>query len=270
MIVSHKYRFVFLHSRKTAGSSISVSLLRYLDRNDLFLNAPAHGIMNDALKHGIVPGPATQQEVIAAAQEQCGRELVEKVLRAPTELTKSERMAFTRAYNSLQHPHPPRPDGWQHASAARAKERLGGAVWDSYVKFSFERNPWDRMASLYWWRVRREDPPTVSFRDFVAAIHSGNPERIRANKAKHYSNWHIYTIEDRLAVDHLGRYEALGQQLKETTDKLGVPFDGWLPRSKGRPRRDVPLEQLYDDMTRELVGDVFHREIALMGYEPPF
>ncbi|MBC7144148.1 MAG: hypothetical protein H5U24_01950 [Thioclava marina] len=39
MILSHAHRFIFLHNRKTAGSSISVALARYLGPEDLQLSA---------------------------------------------------------------------------------------------------------------------------------------------------------------------------------------------------------------------------------------
>lgn len=39
MILSHAHRFIFLHNRKTAGSSISVALARCLGPDDLQLSA---------------------------------------------------------------------------------------------------------------------------------------------------------------------------------------------------------------------------------------
>jgi hypothetical protein len=35
MIVSHKYKFIFLKTKKTAGTSIEISLSRYCDEDDI-------------------------------------------------------------------------------------------------------------------------------------------------------------------------------------------------------------------------------------------
>lgn len=270
MIVSHKHKFIFLHSRKTAGSAVTLKLLRYLEPDDLWFNAPAYGIMNDALHSGFVPPPARHPAVMDVVREHHGEQFARKVMETPGELTRDERMAFAQTYNSLQLPHP-KPGGWQHIIAARARDHLGPDVWRSYFKFSFERNPWDRMASLYWWRVRADDPengPPFSFREFITVMHSGDRDRMRAYRATTNSNWRIYTIDDQVAVDHLGRYETLLDDLRHVLEKIGLPFDGTLPQSKHRTRRSG-LGELYDAETIRLVGEIFHREVSLLGYTPP-
>ena len=35
MIISHKYKFIFLKTKKTAGTSIEISLSRYCGNNDI-------------------------------------------------------------------------------------------------------------------------------------------------------------------------------------------------------------------------------------------
>jgi hypothetical protein len=269
VIVSHQHRFIFLHSRKTAGSAVTLGLLRLLGPDDLWLNAPAFWIMSDALRSGFVPPPATRPEMRGALVRRCGARFARRALKRPERLDHAGRKAFADAYNSLQLPYPRRDGGgWQHVGAATARDHLGPQVWDSYFKFSFERNPWERMVSLYWWRMRKErDAPPVPFRDFILAIASGDPDRMRAHRATKYSNWHIYTIGDEVAVDHLGRYETLADDLRSVLDKVGAPFQG-IPRSKHDVRRGG-LDGMYDRETARLVGEIFHREISLLGYESP-
>lgn len=269
MIVSHRYRFVFLHSRKTAGSAVTLALLRYLEPGDWWLNAPAYLIMSEALRGGLLPPPARHPAVRAALAEQHGARLARRALRRPQRLDQAGRRAFVDAYNSLQLPYPKDGGGWQHVGAASARDHLGPDRWDSYFTFAFERNPWDRMVSLYWWRMRRvPEGERPSFREFIAAMHSGDRERMRAVRATKHSNWHIYAIADQVAVDHLGRYETLDEDFRSVMDRLGVPFTGELPRSKHQARRGDP-EQLHDPGTIQVVGELFHREIALLGYRAP-
>ncbi|MFO8053169.1 MAG: sulfotransferase family 2 domain-containing protein [Candidatus Omnitrophota bacterium] len=75
MLISHTYKFIFLHIPKTAGSSVAATLKRNLNKNDLLL---------------------------------CPH-------------TKAVRLKLT------------------------AKDK-----WKDYFKFTFVRNPWDRMVSAYF------------------------------------------------------------------------------------------------------------------------
>lgn len=265
MIVSHKHKFIFMHGLKTAGSAITLSLLRYLDRDDEWLTAPLPDIMHDALVNGIVPAPATRPAVLAEFEARRGKRAVHKALEAPLLLDADERRAFAEAYMSHQPPHPRQT--WQHVWAADARDYVGRDVWNSYFKFSIERNPWDRVVSFYWWRHRRGNP-AVSFPKFIRAIHSGKRSRVVSVKATQYTNWPIYTIDDELAVDYLGRYESLNDDLRIIMDKASVPFDGWLPLVKHKTRK-TGVDEVYDDETLRLVGEVYHREVALLGYEQP-
>ena len=44
-------------------------------------------------------------------------------------------------------------DGWHsHLDAMQIVDRLPSDIWSSYFKFAFERNPWDRTISNYWFR----------------------------------------------------------------------------------------------------------------------
>lgn len=268
MIVSHQHRFIFLHSRKTAGSAVTLALLQHLTPDDWWLNAPAYHILSEALQSGFVPPPARHPAVREALAEQAGARFARRAFRRPARLDQAGRRAFAQAYNSRQLPYPKDGGGWQHVGAASASRHLGPEVWNSYFKFAFERNPWDRMVSLYWWRMRREpEESRPSFPEFIRAMHSGDRARMRAAKATKHSNWHIYTIQDGLAVDHLGRYETLAEDLRFVLTKLGIPA-GELPRSKHQVRRSGPGE-LHDAETIELVGELFHQEIALLGYRPP-
>lgn len=270
MIVSHRHRFVFLHSRKTAGSAVTLALLRLLEPADLWLNAPAYLIMSEALRSGFVPPPARHPSVREVLVERHGARFARRALRRPHRLDQAGRRAFVDAYNSLQLPYPADGGGWQHVGAASARDHLGAAVWESYYTFAFERDPWERMVSLYWWRMRRQPDPATrpSFREFIEAMYSQDPARMRAARATKHSNWHIYTIDDRLAVDQLGRYETLGDDVRSILDKAGVTATVELPRSKHQVRREGPA-RLYDPDTIAMVGELFHREIALLGYRPP-
>lgn len=231
MIVSHRHRFVFLKTGKTAGTSIEIFLSRFLGPDDIAtpikpvdeaLRAPngARNYLRDTglfgwkALAGRLPGP------------------VGRFARRPDHAI----------------------DFYNHIRAERARALLGDEVWSGYFKFAFERNPWDKQVSYYHWATRGEARPP-SFREFTLV----QGRRVRG--------WPIYAIGDRPAVDLVGRYETLEADLARVLDRLGIDAPVELPRAKAglRPGRD--WRDYYDTETRALIGRVNKREIALMGYE---
>ncbi len=101
-------------------------------------------------------------------------------------------------------------------------------AWRSYFKFAFERNPWDRQVSFYHHRYRRETtkPP---FPDF---IHGDRHARL--------DNYEIYSIGGDVAVDFVGRFENLADDLAHALGRSGSgsrrSCRGRRPRRGGTPR----------------------------------
>jgi hypothetical protein len=65
----------------------------------------------------------------------------------------------------------------------------------------------------------------------------------------------------------VGAYESLEQDLVEICSRLGIAFDGWLPRAKSglRPKAQ-PYTAYYTPETRALVALYFAPEIRQLGY----
>ena len=156
----------------------------------------------------------------------------------------------------------------QHSTAELVREFVGPGVWGEYTKFAVERDPWDRIFSLWRYRSHIENRQ-ISLDEYLDAIESGDEERARRAGAHRVSNWPSYTIDDKLAVDHMVFYESLTEDLARLCGTLGLPWDDELPHTKTgirRPDDRVPsltLEQI------ERIGRIFHREIELFGYRAP-
>ena len=140
--------------------------------------------------------------------------------------------------------------------AAEARAVIDDKVWRSYFKFAFDRNPWDRQVSFYHHRYRNAKLPP----SFARFMHDDARARI--------DNYDIYSIEGDVAVDFVGRYERLDDDLKLALGRVGVKLSTELPRAKATFRHNkIPYRDYYDDDTRAIVARWYAREIELLHYE---
>ncbi|MBC6407715.1 MAG: hypothetical protein GDA40_06090 [Rhodobacteraceae bacterium] len=110
MLISHKYKFIFIKNHKTASTSTQLELARFMTKGDTF--APK------ALKYPKRSG------LFASAHRSY-------MIRLERWLRLDERW----------HGHMPARD---------VKKHIGAEVFDSYFKFCVEREPVDKCISKYW------------------------------------------------------------------------------------------------------------------------
>jgi len=226
MIVSHRYRFIFLKTRKTAGTSIEIALSRFCGEDDIIT-------------------PITKED------ERTRRGLgYQGPKHFRLSLLKYSRADWMRLFTKFK------PAGcYNHMPASLIRSWVGEDVWNSYYKFAFERNPWDKVISSYYWRTRRSHPPPP-FSDFVQ------------QQAHRLSDFHIYTMDGKPVVDHVGRFENLEEELASIVKRLDLPENLLLPRAKSKQRRDKRhYREVYGPDERLRVEEEFAREIQLFGYE---
>lgn len=151
---------------------------------------------------------------------------------------------------------------FNHMAAAEIREALGTETWDGYTKFTFERNPWDKVVSYYWYLSDRGHR-FRGFRDFVLQCRA-QPQFPR-NLGSDVDSYHV---DDQLAVDFIGRYERLSEDLESVASRAGFELVGDLPHAKGDLRPDQRhYSAYYDDETRAIVAEAYAREIDLLDYD---
>jgi hypothetical protein len=144
---------------------------------------------------------------------------------------------------------------YEHIPAWRVKTYVGDDIWKSYYKFAFVRNPWDRQVSFYFYKTRGEK----NRRSFEAFMQQG--------KRAFAESWEIYTIDNRIAVDFLGRYEDLDADFAKVVAQLGLPSSATLPLANSSSKPKGRYREFYNDETKKIVSDWSRREIDLLGYE---
>ena len=127
-----------------------------------------------------------------------------------------------------------------------------------YVNFCFERNPFDRVVSLYYWCCRTAPRPSIA--EFLTSDQIGLLTTRGID---------LYTTKTgELAVDNVARYENLAEELEIIRRQLGIPEPLDLPLAKASHRVDRRhYSELLDDECRELIAARFHREIRMFGYQ---
>ena len=226
MIVSHKHKFIFIKTAKTAGTSIEIALSEFLGDDDVIT-------------------------VISEEDEAMRQELG---FRGPQN-TRIPMRRYTladwkRALRSRKPLH-----YFNHMPASRVRHYVGEEVWNSYFVFCFERNPYDKAISRYFWRTKRE------------AVRPSLADYLRNTRHTLISDWHLYTIDDEVAVDFVGRYERMEEDLEKVRQRIGLPSKLVLPRAKGAYRQD---RRHYSDFLsadeRALIESECAREFEEFGY----
>jgi len=225
MIVSHKHRFIFLKTKKTAGTSIELALSAVCGRDDII--TPLAQPEDEPLRQGHAPQNWRRPGLVPAAW------------RGMAELFNLSRKAV---------------DFHEHIKAEKARRFLGERVWNSYFKFAVERNPWDRQVSYWQFKMRKLGAKPMTLAEFLETHHAN------LNSAN------IYSLDGRLAVDHLVRYEHLAGDLDHVLSHLGIDARLDLPKAKGEYRRVGDYRDQYDAATRNWVARTYATEIALCGY----
>lgn len=222
MIVSHRHKFVFLKTRKTAGTSLEIGLSEYCGPDDVITE-------------------------ISPDDEEVRRRLG---FRGPQNHVLTQEQ-ISRMYGNGKRNHSFR----NHDIAQRVYDGVGTETWNGYFKFTIERNPYDKAISRYYWSMRDVEQP-----DPIGAF-------LEKCKPPSLSNWDIYTIADRVAVDYVIRYENLGEEVDRLGQQLGIGRIA-MPQSKASHRRDRRhYREILSNSDRLLIEKFCRREIAAFGYE---
>jgi hypothetical protein len=153
----------------------------------------------------------------------------------------------------------------KHAKSHEIKEKLENKLFDSYYKFSFVRNPYDLLVSLYFYvkpseRHRgRSAVKDMEYKDFLKWHISHNPPC----QVDFITDPH----DSKLLVDHIGRFETLENDIAMIQERLDIRVGGNIKHknpSFGREGKDY--EVYYDEESRNLVENYFQRDLNLLGY----
>lgn len=220
MIISHKHKFIFLKTHKTGGTSLQITLSRHCGDKDVISK-----IHEDDIPILRKAGGKDQQNAEVPLRRYNGRDWFQYLLRG------------RKQYFS------------EHLDASYIKRWIGTDIWDSYYKFCFERDPFDKVLSYYYWRTRNEN---CSIEDFL-------DENLNS-----LSDYNIYGNGDKILVDDVFLYENLDASLQVLEERLKLKIDISNVRAKAnhRPKKSMRNDELTSKQKME-IAKAFEREIKL-------
>lgn len=228
LIISHRHKFIFIKTRKTAGTSIEVALSKFLGPEDIVT-------------------PISPDEGLRQALGYVGPQNYLRPVGRPSN------RAAPNGKPVRSH------DFYNHIPAGEIKRRLDPSIWCKYLKFSAERNPWDLAVSLFYWRNHAGGSAPPSFRQFIL-----DGSAYMASNFELYSIQGIPVIDGMLRHETLARdATAIGAAIGLPED-LGALLLNIRAKSGYRPTREY--RHMYDEETKEIIALQFAREIKFLDY----
>jgi len=238
LIISFKYKFIFIKTYKTAGSSIENYLYPFLDNRDIV-------------------GPTEDYKGI-----NCWGDFETKDLDIYFSKNYLERtINFKMKY-------------FAHMPIWLVKERLEPLskklnydIFNNFFKFSVIRNPYDTIVSDYYWRNslnnKNKRSQSITFKEIL--------DELNSNTYPMYELLNLNKLMDKnlekVLCDKIIKYENLNKELSVVFNKLDISFGGKLEIFKKKNKREKNYKKFYDNKSKKLIEEIFWKEIEMFGYK---
>ena len=226
VIISHKHKFIFIKTVKTAGTSIEVFLSPHCGPDDVLtpIEPPVSGHQ-----------PRNYEGSVSAFRE-------------------------IREHNGLMaalwHGSEKRRKFYRHMPAWIVRSRVSAEVWDGYFKFCVDRNPWDKLLSHYHMQKARQNS-ALTLDEYLAK------GKFPVNYQRYTDPSGSKVIVDRV-IKYENLLTELGEVFERLNipfaGTLGVRAKGEYRSDR------TPYQAVFTPEQKQLVERVFAREIELHGY----
>ncbi|MEO9476652.1 MAG: hypothetical protein ABJG41_14015 [Cyclobacteriaceae bacterium] len=225
MIISHKHNFIFIKPKKTAGTSIEIALSKICGDKDILTPLGE----KDERKRLEYSGRSAQNYRLGLRQ------------------WRIKNFFQSEIKNPIKY--------YKHISASCARAITPSEIWDSYFKFSVERNPFDKIVSLYFWRGG--DQKYGSLNAFI-----------KGGGLRNFKSYEYYSEHGVVCVDKVYQFEHLDKMCEELSEKFALEEPLAMPsyRAKSHTRKESDYRELFDAESIELIKIAFAREIRMFEY----
>ena len=149
----------------------------------------------------------------------------------------------------------------------------------TYFKFAFVRNPWDRLVSAYHFMkeggfgaddqkwAEKNLAEYHDFGDFVKGWLNRKNIQSPSSVVHFLPQFKFVCTKDNVpAVDFIGYFENLEEDMAYIRDRLGISGRELLFLNKTRSRRQ-DYRSYYTEETKNIVADVYREDVRIFGYD---
>lgn len=151
--------------------------------------------------------------------------------------------------------------GHGHISLEQLRPHLKPEAWNSFFKFAFVRNPFDRFISYCAFVTREGDAfqrdPKAVMREVLA-----NPPS--EHILFHPQHSFISDASGQVLADYVGRVEEMQKSYDEISARIGIPT---APLEKVNASNRQNYREYFDQTLIEGVAKLYARDLELFGYE---
>lgn len=226
MIISHRHKFIFIKTRKTAGTSLEIALSKYCGPDDIIT-------------------PISQKDELT--RKNLGCRMAQNYLYSLSQYTPKDIVRLLYFQKRIGF--------FNHISANEVCHHIPPQIWNTYYKFCFERNPFDKIISRYYWQVK--NPEKISLTNYI--------EKLKYKA----SDFDLYTNKGKIIVDEVFPYENMESSLVHISSKLGFneTLDLTNIKAKGGTRKEkTHYKALLSEKDIELIKLYFSNEISTFDY----
>ena len=226
-IICHQHKFIFIKTRKTAGTSIETALARYCSDDDVIT-----ALSDD--------DEATRAEAGVRSAQNLHVPIRRYGLGELRNLARGER---TRFYN--------------HTPASDVKRFVSRSNWRDYYVFCVERNPFDRAISQYHWKNRKNADSLPPMPEFFR-----NLSMLSMSNWSLYTSENKIVVDEVVKYESLDSdLKRVGEKLGIDIDISNIHAKAWTRND----RRNY--WEVLDQESRSIIEDRCAKEISHFGYE---
>jgi hypothetical protein len=252
MIISHKYKFIFVKTGKVAGTSVEMALRPHVGTDDIV--TPVDSRDEQYAKENRLPAP-----------QNYGR----------------------KYWNDKMKIHNIKGCYYEHAYAYEIKGLIGDNMWNDYYTFTIERDPRDKSLSTYYYhkygvntsiarvayyyyllkrgnsKLSTSSVSTKALNPMIAKVCNLEKWLIEDSQHAFSQNYFRYSANDEIIVDKVFPFSKLNVLQNHLSKIIGVELE--FPNLKSGYRKDSVLSVKEKDLLEKLlVNPLYQKELDII------
>ena len=153
----------------------------------------------------------------------------------------------------------------KHYTCKEVISLIGREKWDQSFKFTFIRDPWERLYSFYLFQLRKETVREKSFKLFVLEDIVPLLEKTNLTERPNIfpQTFWLADENEELNFDFIGRFENLDSDFDKLSKKISI---NTTLDHKNKSGNSKTYKGFYDKEMIELVNNYYRQDIEAFGY----